>query len=458
MTSYRAILRLVWPLALGMVNNAVMQFADRIYLAHSSMSALEAVLPAGVLAWIFAGFFQSVVGYSSVFVGQCHGAGDEAGCRACYRAARIIAAVSGLLMLPILPLGEYVLAWSTTSPETLALEKTYFDITILGGFFVYGQMAAASFFTGRGHTRIVFWVNLLGNVLNIALDPLLIFGTDRIPAMGIAGAAYATVFSMAMQWVALEAVARRSVKRDRNVASPLTSQRKGDATFLSREKSLDLLFRILRFGIPSGLYTILNMLSFTIFVFVTGGVGKLEVAVSNACFTVNYLLVAPMDGFALGASTLVAQAIGRGDRDDADRAARRTILLGVGFAAVLSVAVLVFAHPVLGLFAAEAGADASAFHALGRTLLWLMAGWLVFDAAEMVISGALKGAGDTRFVMTWLLAVAFALWLPVVFVVRHFHNTMPALWSTMIGFVLVLFVGSVLRWRCGAWRKISIVR
>ena len=70
MKSYSEIIRLVWPLALGMINNAIMQFVDRVYLAHDSMRALEAVLPAGMLMWMFAGFFQSVVGYSSVFVGR----------------------------------------------------------------------------------------------------------------------------------------------------------------------------------------------------------------------------------------------------------------------------------------------------------------------------------------------------------------------------------------------------
>ena len=57
MKPYRDILRLVWPLALDMVNNAVMQFVDRIYLAHDSLEALEAALPAGMLMWMFAGFF-----------------------------------------------------------------------------------------------------------------------------------------------------------------------------------------------------------------------------------------------------------------------------------------------------------------------------------------------------------------------------------------------------------------
>ena len=121
MTTFRSILKLVWPLALGMVNNAVMQFVDRTFLAHSSLAALEAVLPAGILMWIFAGFFQSVVGYSSVFVGQLHGAGDEAGCRTCYRAAKCIAVVAGVLMLPLVPVGEWILAWSTTSSESLAM-------------------------------------------------------------------------------------------------------------------------------------------------------------------------------------------------------------------------------------------------------------------------------------------------------------------------------------------------
>ena len=468
MTTFRSILKLVWPLALGMVNNAVMQFVDRTFLAHSSLAALEAVLPAGILMWIFAGFFQSVVGYSSVFVGQLHGAGDEAGCRTCYRAAKWIAVVSGVLMLPLVPVGEWILAWSTTSAETLAMEKTYYDITLLGSFFIYGQMAAASYFTGRGRTRIVFWVNLLGNALNIALDPLFIFGIDwnlplpaftvslRLPAMGIAGAAYATVFAMAVQWAVLAVVAHRSMSRDGEAATSSGCGDKGDATFLSRERTLDILFRILRFGVPSGLYTILNMLSFTVFVFVTGGVGELELAVSNACFTINYLLIAPMEGFALGASTLVAQAIGRGDREDAARAARRTVLLGVGVALGLSVVVLAFAPLVLGLFASQAGASSAEFHALGWTLLVLMTAWQVFDAADIILAGALKGAGDTKFVMVWLLVVAFAFWLPVVFAVRHFHNTMPALWATMIGYVLVLFVGSVVRWRRGTWRGIEV--
>lgn len=442
---YVDILKLVWPLALGMVNNAVMQFADRAYLAHHSLGALEAVLPAGMLMWIFAGCLQSVVGYSSVFVGQYHGAGDAPRCRETYRAALILAVAGGVLSLPLVGLGDWILAQTTDKAALLADERAYFGVLMAGSFFVYGQMAASSYFTGLGRTRIVFWVNLLGNVLNVALDPVLIFGLELgglwVPALGIAGAAYATVFSMAVQMVALMAFAEREVARVPSLGGA----------------RLEILGKILRFGVPSGLYTILNMISFAIFVFVTEGVGELELAVSNACFTVNYLLFAPMEGFSLGASTVVAQAIGRGNRDEAARAARRTIVLGVGFAAVFSTVTLLFADRILDLFASTAGEQAAEFHALGMTLLLLMAAWLLFDAADIILSGALKGTGDTKFVMAWALVCAFVIWLPLVFAVRHFHNTMPALWATMIVYVVVICIGSFIRWRRGKWRHIRLV-
>ena len=89
------------------------------------------------------------------------------------------------------------------------------------------QMSAASYFTGLGKTRMVFWVNVLGNLFNAAIDPLLIFGLCGMPRLGMAGAAYATVAATALQWIVLAAVAGRS--RD-----------KGDL--------VPLILRILRFG------------------------------------------------------------------------------------------------------------------------------------------------------------------------------------------------------------------
>ena len=444
---YLEILKLVWPLALGMVNAAVMQAVDRAFLARYSVKALEAVLPATTLAWVFLSFFQSVVGYSGVFVAQYHGAKDEAGCHRSFGAGALVSLLALVPTALVTWLGVFILDATAETEKVAAMERAYFDVIMIGSVFVYLQMAAISYLTGRGRTRVVFWVGLVGNVLNVALDPVFIFGWDipalglSIPACGIAGAAWATVLSLAAQCVLLAFVLKRAGAFAGCVGKGVGA----------------LVRRLLRFGVPAGGYEVLNMLSFTIFVFVTGELGGEAFAASNACFTINYLLFAPMTGFAIGVQTLVGQARGRGDDAGARLALRRTMILGLGFVFVACVGILLFRHPILSLYASPDLKDPAAFRSLGTTLLCLMSAWMLFDAADVILSGALKGAGDTRFVMGWMLVNAFFLWLPLIFAVRAVHDTMPALWGTMIVYVVVISIGSLVRWRRGKWRRIQVV-
>ena len=317
--SYREILRLVWPLALGMANNAIMQFTDRVFLARESTASLEAVLPASILAILFIGFFQSVVAYSGTFVAQYHGAGDPEGCSRSCRAGLMLSLASGLFLALFIPLGRLICDWSGHSPDVLLREKTYYTIVMSGSFFLCAAMAVQSFFTGIGRTRIVFWVNVLGNAANILLDYLLIFGCGPIPASGIAGAAVATVAAQALQFIVLLVLARPHLSF-RTTHQALSTKHQAPST-------KHLLTRIIRFGSPAGIYSVLNILSFAIFVFLTGRVGDMAFAVSNSVFTVNYLLYAPIEGFAVGVGTLVGQCQGAGDPDGAAQACHRTLLL-----------------------------------------------------------------------------------------------------------------------------------
>lgn len=444
MKAYLKILGLVWPLALGMVNNAVLQFTDRAFLAHESMASLEAVLPASMLALITLGFFQSVVAYAGTFVAQYFGAGRPAMCRRCYHAGMCIAALSGVVMIAMLPLGDWVFESFARGADVIARQKAYYGICTAGGFFLFAQMAVQSYFTGLGKTRIVLWANILGNALNVALDPLFIFGWSAVgmPALGISGAAYATVLATAVQWAILAVAAFRKEPP----SGPF-------------EDSLPvLMWRIVRFGVPAGIYSVLNIVSFTIFVFFTGRVGHVEAAVSNACFSVNYLLLAPMEGFALGAATLVGQAQGRGDSAAALRDGTRTMKLGVAVVAVLSLMTIVFHEPILSIFASKVGAaDAAQFQSLGFRLFVLMVAWQLFDAADVVILGALRGAGDSKFVMWWMLIVSFAVWMPLVWIVSVYRNTMTALWMTILLDVVILCAGTMVRWFGGGWKKIRML-
>ena len=234
---YWKVLKLVWPLALGMANNALMQFTDRVFLARESTASLEAVLPASILAILFIGFFQSVAAYSGTFVAQYHGAGDPDGCARSCRAGLLLSLIGGAILALFIPLGWLVCDWSGHSPAVLAREKTYYTIVMSGSFFLCAAMAVQSFFTGIGRTRVVFWVNVLGNGVNIILDYLFIFGCGPIPASGIAGAAAATVAAQALQFAVLLALAWPHLSLRSKLQAP---------------SSKLLLLRIIRFGSPAG--------------------------------------------------------------------------------------------------------------------------------------------------------------------------------------------------------------
>ena len=440
MKSYLTILKLVWPLALGMMNSAVMQFTDRAFLAHESMKSLEAVLPASSLAMVVISFFYAVVAYSGTFVAGYFGAKDRRMCVASYRAGVQLALVAGLITLLTVPVGLALLSFASHAPDVLSRERLYYGIFSSGAVFLYLQMAVSSYFTGLGRTGTVLVANLIGVLANVFLDPILIFGFGGCPRLGISGAALASVLAMALQGLVLSLQARRETA---GVAA------------LGWKDQIGLIRRIVRYGVPSGGYNVMSLLSFSVFVFMTGTVGDVELAVSNTCLAVNYLLFAPVYGFSFGASTVVAQALGRKDFKGAKAAGTRTVVLGVVFIAFVSALMLAFNRPLLLLFAPDDPAQCERFLSLGFVLFVMMAAWQVFDATDIILAGALKGAGDTRFVMLLMLVASFAVWIPLAVLMRHFHNTLPALWSTMLVYVAVLFVASLVRWRGNGFYKAS---
>lgn len=440
----REILKISWPLALGMINNGILHFTDRAFIARESMAGLEASMSASMLALVILCFFQSVVAYSGTFVAQFIGAKDRRGATMSYHAGLWIAVFSAFAALALVPVGSFILARFSNGAEIFALQKTYFSVCTAGGFFLFAQMAVQSFFTGLGLTRVIFVVNVIGNLVNVVLDYILIFGKFGFPHLGLAGAAYATVCATAVQWAILSLAAHGHVERH--------------APHRLSAEMFALTGKILKFGLPSGAYSFLNLISFTIFVFILGLVGHVEAAVSNACFTVNYLLFAPMEGLAQGAATLVGQSQGARDSKKAEKYAINTLILGLSVAAALSILTLVFHRPILAMFAPDDPAIAARFQELGLTLLLLMTAWQLFDAADIIIGGALKGAGDTKFVFYWMLFCSIVLWLPLVLVVRSFSNTMPALWSTMIVYVVVICIGSLIRFKKGKWKSISMTK
>lgn len=444
--------KIIWPLMLSNAVTAVMQSTDRIFLSqYGQGDELKASLPAGLLGYLLLCIQQVTISYSGTFVAQFHGAGKTASC------ARTLAQTVWLTVFTIpvtllmIPVGHILFNICGHEPVMLAMEKQYFDIIMCGGTLLPMLGALAGYLSGLGKTRLVMRLTVIGCVMNVVLDYLLIFGKFGIPSLGIRGAAWATVISFFSTMVLM---AIWSFKERHFLGSR--------AKFTWR-RDMPLMKRIISFGAPAAFHTALDMLTFTFFVFVTGHgtFAKDQVLMSTIVLTINHMLFAPLAGIGLGASIVVGNCQGRKDPVAANRAGWASLAIGWLYMSLSCLLVIYFSDPLLRLFLANENSlpqenlnDALEF---GKTLILIMASWGMFDASNAILGGALKGAGDTKFVMHAGITAGIGLWIPMLVAVWFFWKSIPHLWYTQPAYLLILSAILGIRWVRGHWKTIQLI-
>lgn len=446
--SYREVIRIAWPLVVSMGSFTLMQFVDRMFLAWYSPVSIQAALPAGILSFTFVCTFMAMSGYANTFVAQYHGAGDPVGCSRATAQAVWLSFLVWPLLVVLIPLGWWFLEISAHEPEVMAEEKIYFTILTLGGVLVPLGAAISSFFTGRGETRTNMIATIAGNVVNLVLDYMLIFGKWGAPEMGIKGAAIATLIA------GLTAPA---------ILFSIYFSRKYHAIYHTRSNlglRWPLMMRLVRFGLPSGFNLLIEVSAFSLFILISGRLGELALAVSNMALSINTLAFLPLIGLGIAAGTLVGQYQGKGDHETAARAARRSVHVGVVYVSVIGLSYILFPRAYFYAFTmrAEAGFSVDELMVTGRWLLVIMAFWGLFDAVNLILAGALKGAGDTRFVLIYSTIIAWGIWVPgVMAIVFVFNGGLLGTWSWALLFVILLAIGYEVRFRGGKWKTIEVI-
>jgi multidrug resistance protein, MATE family len=220
------------------------------------------------------------------------------------------------------------------------------------------------------------------------------------------------------------------------------------------------MMRMVRFGLPSGLNLLSEIGSFSLFILIAGRLGELSLAVSNIALSINTLAFLPLIGLNIAAATLVGQYQGRGDAATAAKAAFRSVVVGVGYVSAIGLTYLLFPTFYFSLFTfrAEGGFSLDDLLVTGRWLLVIMAFWGLMDAVNVILAGALKGAGDTRFVLIFSTIAAWLLWVPgVMVIVLVLGLGLLSMWAWASVFVAVLAAGYIVRFRGGKWKTIEVI-
>ena len=445
---YREVAGVCVPLVMGTAATTVMEFTDRVFLANYSLDAIAAAMPSGIAAFLLLTFFGGVAAYLSVFIAQYQGAGANwrigaalwQGLYFSLASGCILAVFSLFMAAPLFSLANH--------PHPIqGLEAVYFKILCLGSVFHIGVNALSAFFTGRGVTRPVMVITVLGMALNIPLDYSLINGIWIFPELGIAGAAIATVTSWALMAVLF------------SLLTFTAANEKDFSVISSRRLDADLLKRMIKYGIPGSMQFCLDIFAFTFFIFMVGRIGTLELATTSIVMSISSIAFMPAMGFSQGISTLVGQALGRGNPDEARYATFSAIHFLLLYTLLVDLAFILAPERAMTLFMVkhQAAEQSAAIMEMGCGLLQIVAVYLFMDAMYMSFVGVLKGAGDTRFVM-WSIGVAglCVMVVPLYVGIHFLHGGVVYAWMCVLAFITSLFSLSCYRYRQGKWKDMRV--
>ncbi len=443
---YREFLGLALPLILSTASWSIQHFVDRIFLSWYSTEALAAALPAGMANFTFISLFMGTAQYANTFVAQYMGARRLARVGPAVWQGAYLALFSGLLaLLPAAFAGE-LFALIGHDPDIRAAETQYFRILCYGTGPQVLSTAFSCFFSGRGQTWVVLAVNAMAISVNIVCDYGLIFGHWGLPELGIVGAAWATNLGLVVSALCFALLFLRPRYRNEY------------ATLRGWKPDLKLLLRLLRFGGPNGVNFMLDIMAFTFFLFIVGRLGPIPLAATNLAFHINSLAFMPLIGCCIAISTMVGQRLGRDQPEAAEYCTWTGLHLAMLYMGTMSVGYVVVPEFFLAPFGEDRDANFAAAHQIAVVLLRFVALYCVSDAAYMVFTATLKGAGDTRFVMWISISLAWALMVVPSFVaLTYFDGGLYLIWSFGCAYVCVLGVAFYLRFRTGRWKSMRVI-
>ncbi len=444
---YRQFLVIAFPLILSTGALSVQHFVDRMFLSWYSPEAIAAAMPAGMLNFCVMSLFIGTAGYVNTFVAQYFGAGQTHRIGPAVWQGVYVSALGGLCIMLLVPFSEPIFRLVGHEATIQQLEMEYFAILCLGAGPMIASTALAGFFSGRGRTWPVMWVNILATGTNILLDYILVFGLWGFPEMGIRGAGIATVLSGVFSFLAY---------------IPLVCRSRYDVKYHILKGwrfEKELFFRLLRFGFPSGVQFFLDISGFTVFILLIGHLGTVSLAATNIAFNISTLAFMPMIGSSIAISVLVGQYLGKNQPEMATISVYSGFHLTFAYMSVIALAYLFV--PELFVLPFAAGADPAGFAEIYRLtvlLLRFVAVYSIFDTMNLVFASAIKGAGDTRYVMfAIVITSALVLITPTYLGVVVMGWGVMASWINVSAYVIVLSIIFLVRFLGGKWKAMRVI-
>ena len=436
------IVAIAWPLMLSSLLQTLYNLADAFWLGMLGKTALVAPTVTMNLVFLFMALGMGLGMGGTTLVAQYRGAGrTEEMRRAAGQTLLILGAVSVVLAVAIVALSRPLLQLMRTPADAMQATLGYFR-WIMGGMpFMFGFFVYQSIYTGLGDTLKPLQVNFVTIVVNVLLDPVLIFGMGPFPAMGVEGAAVATVFSRALaSFLGL---------------SRLRSGHGGLRLGLSDLRpNLPMVKKITRIGVPISLGQSGTALGFTVLISIVNTFGSAVVAAFGIGNRIVGMAVMPGHGLGQATGTAVGQNLGAGLKERAERAVRISLVI-IG-ALFLPATALMFFY---GAGISRIFIDNPDVVAYGEDLFRIISPSVFVFGFFMVILGAFQGSGHTMPVMALNMSRLWLIRIPAAIVLARWLAMGPrGIWLAMFLSNVLTSAAAFLWFSRGSWKEAVIDR
>jgi|GEM_PF-225991 len=434
----RELVQLAWPIAAAMLGETAIGLVDTKLVGGLGAEALGGVGIATTLMFLCYSIVFGLMRGVKVRTAHAIGEGRPLDGYVYARSGMLMGAVLGTVILVACRDVTSVLEALGADRSIVPYARDFLAAITLGAPSTCALAALIQHRQAIGDSRTPMVVGIAGNAFNALFGWALIYGHFGLPALGVRGSGYATATTETLELAVMAFMLVRSEERARreHTRAPATS-------FRSAARD------VAELGVPTGLQFGAEMLAFTAFTAVLGGIGKHEIAAHQIALNVIRVSFLPGVAIAEAASVMVGTSLGRRSLADADAAAKSAIKVAVSFMAVCGLFFALGGGLVASFFSDDPGVVTVA-----RRLLLLAAVFQVLDAVSIVLRGSLRGAKDVRVAAFIGIGVIWAC-IPTA---AYFLGKVCGLGALggWIGFVGETTIGSILfwrRWTRGSWRE-----
>jgi putative MATE family efflux protein len=432
------ILALSLPIIGGMLSQNLFNIVDTAMVGQLGDAALAAVGVGGFFAFACQALVLGIsTGVQSV-AARRQGAGlTDRPVRVLNSALLLILCVAPLLSLLLIQLAAPIFPFLNGDPDVIEQGVPYLQLRLGAMVFMGVNFAFRGYWNAMHQSRVYMGTLMAIHACNIFLNWVLIFGKLGAPALGVSGAGLASALSLAFGSIIYLVLGFRLAGRN------------GFARGLADRGEVRSLIGI---SIPSSLQQMFFAAGLVAMFWIVGHIGTPEVAVTNVLITVTLFAILPGLGLGIACTTLVGEALGRDDVDDAHRWGWDVAKIAIALMTLLSLPMLLLPDLVSSLFL-----QAQDTRELARMPMRLVGLIMPFEAVGFVLMHALLGAGDARRVMLVSIVVQWGLFLPLAYVIGPLLGLgLLGVWVWQ-GFTRAAQAGAFLiSWQSRRWQHVDV--